>query len=321
MTSAIQKHQPSIVDTLVTPEWSRDIIELVRKQTCPKGIPEGEFFIYMKKAQQSGLNPLLGEACCVPRKVKGPDGGEVTVFTFQPMAEGMRARAARFPDFKAVDGMAVHQHDVCSVDPGAGTVTHKFNGAANRGGLVGAWGRVLRKDGTAIVAWLPASARLATGPVWSKDPGGHLAKCAMVQALRQAYPVAFAGVYAQEEMGQFDAVQPTRAEVVLGTAEPAKDAPALPPPGPVVAFGIWKDMALDSLDDEQKRAAIEYAEEQVRQHPKMSAKAKAALQANVEAIRASMTTPPVVEAEVVTEREPLPISHPDAQPPEPGAEG
>lgn len=330
MTAAIQRHQPGIIDTLVTSEWTRDIIELVRRQTCPKGIPEGEFFIYMKKAQQSGLNPLLGEACCVPRKTKGPNGNEITVFTFQPMAEGMRARAARFPDFKSVDGAAVYEKDLCTVDPGAGTVVHKFNGAAPRGNIVGAWGRVARTDGTAIVAWLPASARVASGPVWGKDPGGHLAKCAMVQALRQAYPVAFGGVYAREEMDDA-APTPTRAEVVMQAASgeaSMKDTPALPPPGPAVNFGAFKGRSLAALTAEERAEAVREGEWWLEQNPKAKPKLRDTVRAAVDEV-ANFGKAPKPEVEDAEELPPAPVSHaltdPSAEPPPglrlPGEEG
>jgi phage recombination protein Bet len=324
MSNAIQRQEPSALDTLYNAEWPRTLVDVVRRQVAPKGIPDDDFLVFMKKCQQTGLNPLVGEVFCIPRNTKGPDGKHFTAYTFQPSAEGMRARAAKFPDFLSCDGAAVHQHDLVTMDQGSGEVTHKSNPAKPRGNIMGAWGRVTKRNGTRVLAWLPVGSRTADGPVWAKDPGGHLAKCAMVQALRQAYPVAFGGIYAREEMPNEER-EPSRAEVVLGKVIPVKDEPAaLPPPalGPKVEFGEWKDRAIAELSAEEKSAAITYAEWQVQQHPKMSAKVKAQLERNVAAIRASMESAPIIEDAVVDEpRDSLPISHPDAQPPEPGSEG
>lgn len=290
MSTAIQKREATdLIDTLTTPEWPRQVIEVVRKQCAPKGIPETEFYVFMKKCVQTGLNPLVGEAFCIPRKTKGPDGEPVVVHTFQPSAEGMRARAGRFPDFVKVDGAAVYELDpVAIVDEGKGEVDHKFNAAKPRGRIMGAWGRVVKKGTTPIVVWLPAGSRRADGPVWSADPGGHLAKCAMVQALRQAYPVAFAGVYAREEMPD-DSAQPSMAEQVLARADGATTSPApavevLPPTGPTVDFGEWKGRPVSGLTLEECEAAQSFALTKMAESPK--AKWVEKMRANLEMIQA-----------------------------------
>jgi phage recombination protein Bet len=288
-TGAIQKREGGdLLDTLATADMGRQALEVMKRQLCPKGIPDDEFYIFVRKCQQTGLNPLAGEAFCIPRRTKGPDGQHVTVHTFQASAEGMRARAGRFPDFLKVDGAAVYSNDtVADVDTGTGEVKHRFNAAKPRGTIVGAWGRVAKKDGTAVVAWLPAGSRRPDGPVWVSDPGGHLAKCAMVQALRQAYPVTFADTYAEEEMVADNA--PTRAQEVLGaiegTATPAPaNLPPPPPPEPTVEFGTWKGRLVSSLAVDEAEAAASYALEQLRANP--NAKWVKKLEANLDLVQA-----------------------------------
>lgn len=324
MSTAIQKAEPSIIDTLVTPEWPRSVIDVVKRQVAPKGIPEDDFYVFMKKAQQSGLNPLTGEVYCIPRNTKGPDGKAVTIHTFQPSAEGMRTRAGRFPDFLGCDGGAVYEKDLVMMDQGKGEISHKSNPAAPRGALRGAWGRVTKKDGSRFLVWLPVGSRSGNSQFWAQDPGSMLRKCAIVAALREAYPVAFGGMYAHEEMDDAPP-QPTRAEVVLSAVSgtpPANEAPALPAAGPVVEFGEWKGRPIVALNAEEKQAAIAYGQWQLEQNPKMKQKIKDALTENMQAIQSSLaaSATPVEDAEVVEEK-PLPISHPDAQPPEPGSEG
>ena len=199
-------------------------------------------------------------------------------------------------------------------------------GAKPRGRLMGAWGRVKKKSGQKFLVWLPVGSRGGNSPFWANSPGLQLRKCAIVAALREAYPVAFGGVYAREEME--DEREPTRAEVVMGVAEvPKQEAPALPAIGAVVEFGEWRGRPIAGLAPDEKVAAVTFAEEQVAQHPKMAAKAKAKLTDNVAAIRASMApadSAEVVDAEEVTPESSgaaLPLSHPDAEPPEPGSEG
>ena len=91
----------------------------------------------------------------------------------------------------------------------------------------------------------------------------------------------------------------------------------------MVEFGDWRGREVAHLSPSEKQEALRYAEEQMAKHPKMGAKVKAQLQANMDAIRASMAPKPEAEdAEVIgPARESVPMSHPDAQPPDPGHEG
>lgn len=318
--SAIQKRETTdLVDTLTTQEWPRSALEILKRQVCPKGIPDDEFYVFVKRCQTTGLNPLVGEAYCIPRKTKGPNNEQITLHTFTPSAEGMRARAGRFPDFKKVDGAAVCELDpVAMIDEGTGEVQHKVNAAKPRGRLTGAWGRVVKQDGTAVVVWLPAGSRSGNSSFWNSDPGGMLSKCAMVAALRQAYPVAFAGVYAREEMPD-EASTPSMAETVLSRA--SGDAPVsapkvevLPPVGPTVDFGEWKGRPVAGLSLEECDAAQTVALEKMKESPnaKWVPKMQASL-ALIQAHREALVAPKAPEPEDA-QTEP-------SEPREPGQEG
>lgn len=327
MTTAIQKSSGGgALETLYSGRWTPSVVDVLRKQVCPKGITDDEFFVFLMRCQQSGLNPLLGHAYCVPRRTNIGTRDKpnwVTNHVFQPAIDGMRARAAEFPDFRMSDSAAIYEKDLVTIDKGSGEIVHKTNPAGQRGRLVGAWGRVRLKDGSANVVELPVGSRTGDSSFWNADPGSMLAKCAEAAALRKTYPVAFSGLHIREELPGEER-EATRAEAVLSAATPVPPvAPALPA-GPVVEFGEWKGREIASLSGEEKQAAVAYAEWQMEQHPRMGAKVKAALTSNLEAIRSSMGTPPAVEdAEEVRPEPPtpLPMSHPDAQPPEPGAEG
>lgn len=326
--SAIQKREATdLVDTLTTPEWPRSALEILKRQVCPKGIPDDEFYVFVKRCQATGLNPLVGEAYCIPRNTKGPDGKHITIHSFTPSAEGMRARAGRFPDFKKVDGAAVCELDpVALIDEGTGEVQHKINAAKPRGRLTGAWGRVVKTDGTPVVVWLPAGSRGGNSSFWNSDPGGMLCKCAMVAALRQAYPVAFAGVYVREEMPD-EAAPPSMTETVLSRV--SGDAPAstskvevLPPAGPTVDFGEWKGRPISGLSLEECEAAQSFALTEMAKAPKARWVEK--VRANLELIQ---THAAMLESKALAQgakAETLEVSpEPDAVPElrEPGQEG
>jgi phage recombination protein Bet len=330
-TAAIQKHQPSIIDTLTSAQWTREVFEVIRRLRIPKGCTEEEFYVFLKQSQASGLNPLLGHAYCVPRRTniaaKGQPAQWVTNHVFQPAIDGMRARAAEFPDFDGVDSAPIYEKDVCTINKGTGEVSHTTAPTANRGRLVGAWGRVRKTSGRAFIVELPVTARSGDSSFWQGDPGGMLAKCCEAAALRKAYPRAFGGMHIREEMPAEEA-QPSRADVVLGVADaPKREAPVLPAAGPVVEFGAWRGRPIVALTGEEKTAAIFFAEEQMAKHPKMGPKVKAQLQKNMEDIREHLARDEAFVRDVADAEEvqqdaaPLPMSHPDAKPPEPGAEG
>lgn len=288
MSAAIVKSEPSALDTLVTPEWPRSVLDVALRQACPQGMPDDEKYVFLKKCQQTGLNPLTGEAHCIPRN----DKNKGRVYTFQPSAEGMRARAGRFPDFVSVDGGAIYELDACEIDQGAGTVTHRFNAAKKRGNLVGAWGRVTKKGALPTVVLLPVGSRSGNTDFWRADPGNMLRKCAIVAALREAYPVAFGGVYIPEEMPD---ERLTRAESVLGAAQVVDAAPAPPPPpGPVCEFGPWKGRAISAMSEQEVRDAIAHAAEQVEKFPNMAARARAKLDACVALLREAYPEAPTL---------------------------
>jgi phage recombination protein Bet len=320
VSTAIQKQEPSVIDLLTTSAWPRAVLDVVRKLKVPKGCTDEEFYVFIKQCQKSGLDPTLGHAYCVPRRTKVSAKGEperwVTNFVFQPAIDGMRARAAEFPDFAMSDSAAIYQNDLIEIDKGTGVITHKTKPTGQRGMLIGAWGRVRKKDGTAVVVELPVTARSGSSDFWKADQGGQLSKCAEAAALRKAYPVAFGGMYTKEEMPD---EEPSRAEVMLSQPPAAPvQAQALPAAtGPVMEFGeAWKGREVASLTLEEAREALEYGEWQLREYPKLGKKAKEKLQTNLEELRARLgqKEPEVEDAEEVPPTQ-LPITDPNAEPP------
>lgn len=261
MNSAIQKVEQTALDTMGNVKWTRQMVELCKRTVCPKGVGEDEFALFIEQCRATGFNPFTKEVYCVPRNVKVSKKGEPdrweTQHVFQPGVDGARARAGRFPDFHSSTSAAVFEKDACEVDVDAGEVRHKFNPCQPRGRLVGAWGKVVKRGGPPVVAWLPAGSRSGNSQFWNADPGGMLAKCAEMAALRKAYPVQFSGVQAREEVQE---EAPSRAEQVLGAGQPSQETPPAPPTGPLVEFGEWKGRPISGLTLAEAAAAIAFAE-------------------------------------------------------------
>lgn len=316
MTTAIQRvEQTAALDTMGNVKWTRALVDLCKRTVCPKGIQDDEFNLFIEQCRATGFNPFTKEVYCVPRNVKVSKKGEPdrweTQHVFQPGVDGARARAGRFPDFHSSTSAAVFEKDACEVDVDAGEVRHKFNPCQPRGRLVGAWGKVVKRGGPPVVAWLPAGSRSGNSQFWNADPGGMLAKCAEMAALRKAYPVQFSGVQAREEVQE---EAPSRAEQVLnaGQATVAESPPA-PAPGPLVEFGEWKGRPVSGLSMAEAANAITFAEAKLAE-AKPGARWVKALEGNLAEVKAhyeqmaAVVVPAgdVVDAEVVetTDREP-----------------
>lgn len=189
---------------------SRDI-EVIKATICPAGITDTEFALFMEQSRRSGLDPLIKQMFCVPRKkkVRNQNGGEtyVTVHEAQPAESGMLARAESFPDYRGIQAAAAYSKDELTIDAAAGRVSHAFNPlSVTRGALVGAWARVERAGRTPTVSWIPLKERKdASNPMWGTKEETLIVKCARVAALRVAYPQRFAGLYLAEEMSGDDA--------------------------------------------------------------------------------------------------------------------
>lgn len=239
MTSEIVKSE--VVGQLAERAWTKDRVELVKRTICPKGISDDAFALFMEQCKRSGLDPLLKEAFCVPRRAKVGDAW-IEQHVFQPAEAGMLSRAERFPDFKGVQASAVYAEDDILIDMGAGTVKHAFNPAKRKGQLVGAWARAERAGKLPVVVWVDFSGYVQQTPLWSKIPNTMIEKCARVAALRKAYPEAFGGLYIAEEMPEETKPTPE--------AKASKKAPPPPPEDPL-------SLAESNVVDAQFRAASE----------------------------------------------------------------
>jgi phage recombination protein Bet len=196
----------AIVNLPTVDRWGQEWERVLLNAICPKGIPAIEAELFVRRCRHTGLDPLNGEAFCVPRRVnrgtrEQPD--YVTVYVFQPAEAGMLARAERFPDYRGTQAMAVYSDDpLIEIDAPEGMVKHKVNPTRRKGSLMGAWARVERVGRTPTVVWLELAGYLQGTDQWRKIPSTMIEKCARMAALRKAYPATFGDCYIEEELDQ-----------------------------------------------------------------------------------------------------------------------
>lgn len=289
MTTAIVQANSS---ALAQAEWTRERVELVKTTICPTGISDGEFALFIEQCKRSGLDPLLKEAFCVPRRANVGNRERpqwVTRHEFQPSETGMLARAERFPDFLGVQASAVYADDEISIDQGKGEVSHRFNPTRRKGAIVGAWARVVRREKVATLIWLDFAGYAQPTPLWAKIPATMLEKCARVAALRKAYPEAFGGLYIREELPEAEDAptvdvtpspappEPQRPQLSAGAKRKAAAAAAAvggevldvqPEPLPIpLAFGSKKGTPICLLSESELSEAIDTAHHKLAESP------------------------------------------------------
>ena len=153
-----------------------------------------EVAMFMNLCKFSGLNPWLKEAYCIKY------GTEPAT-----MVVGKEAFEKRAEENPAYDG---DESGIIVVDE-SGVVTYR-KGTMKLPGeeIIGGYAEVWRKDrshSTRVeVSFEEYAGRKKDGTLngqWSKKPATMIRKVALVQALREAFPKAFGGMYTAEEQG------------------------------------------------------------------------------------------------------------------------
>lgn len=116
-----------------------------------------------------------------------------------------------------------------------GMVTERQGALVMKGEtIVGGWAKVYRKNHNRPEYKSVKFETYSTGRSrWEKDPGGMIAKVALSQALRAAYPTALGGLYVREEMERVTETGGNVADVRTPVAMPvakSKKAEAKPEP-------------------------------------------------------------------------------------------
>jgi phage recombination protein Bet len=180
-------------DVTLTPGVVRDIIAKNPKVT------KEEAFLFIKLCQHQQLNPFLREAYLI-KYGDSPASMVVGKETFTKRAE----RHASF------DGYEV---GIYAMNDKNEIVEHEGAFYPDGETVVGAWAKVYRKDRshpyTATVRVAEYEVHKSDGGLnksWRERPATMIRKVALVQALREAFPDQFAGMYIVEEPQDADKI-------------------------------------------------------------------------------------------------------------------
>lgn len=156
-------------------------------------VTDGEVMMFMSLCRYQHLNPFLKEAYLIKFGSNDP----ATIVTGKDV---FTKRADANPNYKGKKAGIVVQKKDGSVEEREGTMV------LTEEKLVGGWAKVFIKDKEPeyqSVSFDEYAGKKKDGTLnsqWSKKPATMIRKVAVVQALREAFPDRFQGLYAQEEM-------------------------------------------------------------------------------------------------------------------------
>ena len=155
-----------------------------------------EVAMFINLCKFSGLNPWLKEAYLIKYSSNEP----ATLVTGK---EAFQKRAEDNPNYDGSEaGIIVLIEETGEIEYRKGTI--KLAGETIIGGYAEVW-RKDRAHSTRIeVSFDEYAGRKKDGSLngqWSKKPATMIRKVALVQALREAFPKAFGGMYTAEEQG------------------------------------------------------------------------------------------------------------------------
>lgn len=184
-------YQANGMEVKLTPTLVRDYLVSGNRER----VTAQEVVMFINLCKFSGLNPWLKEAYCI----KYGDNPATLVV-------GKEAFLKRAESHPAYDGAA---SGIITFHEESGEILRQTGSFMMPGEtIVGAWAEVWRKDrahSTRVeVSFDEYAGRQKNGELnsqWAKKPATMIRKVALVQALREAFPGSFGGMYAAEEQG------------------------------------------------------------------------------------------------------------------------
>ena len=184
-------------------------------------VTDQEIAMFISLCRYSHLNPWVHEAYCI-KYGSSPATMVVSKEAFQKRAETNPAYDG------ASSGIVVE-------DDQTGEVVYR-TGTLKRPGetVIGGWAEVYRKDRThstrvevSLDEYIGRKSDGSVTSMWASKPATMIRKVAMAQALREAFPSAFGGMYTAEEQG---ATEPEMTAVPISPEEPQEAAKAIEAP-------------------------------------------------------------------------------------------
>ena len=179
-------------------------------------VDDREIFGFMAKCQARHLNPLAGDAYMTAYKNKKTGRVEASVIVSKDYFVRTATQQPGFDGLKA--GVVVWDKRTGQMKYREGTIYGKASED-----LVGGWAEVYDKGRSH-----PSRAEVSLDEydqhrsLWLSKPATMIRKVALVQALREAYPGAYGGIYDRDEMPEPPAEVAVQAEEAEREAEAAK---------------------------------------------------------------------------------------------------
>ena len=174
------------VEVELTPEKVVELIVTGGNEPEPRDVA-----VFIAKCQARGLNPLAGD--CYMTTYKNKRTGKVTTSVVVSKDYYMR-EARRQPTYKGFRaGIAVNNNGNLVYREGSMLIPGEQ--------LIGGWADVFDKEFDSPVHAEIAYTEYDTGQsLWVDKPATMCRKVALVQALREAYPSVYSGVYDESEI-------------------------------------------------------------------------------------------------------------------------
>lgn len=186
-------------------------------------VTDQEVTMFLQLCKYQGLNPFLREAYLI----KYGDRNPATIVVGK---EVFTKRASRHPEYAGMEAGIYVLAKGGEVTERKGTIT--LPGET----VVGGWARVYRKGYQVPFEYTCSydeyAQRRADGSVnqqWSTKPATMIRKCAVVAALREAFPVEFGAMYSQEEINTVDSSELPAAPILTTVNDFPSEAPTVPP--------------------------------------------------------------------------------------------
>lgn len=175
-------------------------------------VTDGEVMMFLSLCRYQHLNPFLKEAYLIKFGSTDP----ATIVTGKDV---FTKRADSNPNYKGKKAGVVVLKKDGSIEEKEGTMVLPDEK------LVGGWAKVFIKDKEPeyqSVSFEEYAGRKKDGTLnsqWSKKPATMIRKVAVVQALREAFPDRFQGMYAQEEFAEVSDIKLDTEKIVAQEIE------------------------------------------------------------------------------------------------------
>mgnify|MGYP003450377096 CR=1 FL=1 len=149
--------------------------------TVAKGTNGTELSYFLNVCKSVGLNPFVKEIWCYK-----DNKGNLLIFAGR---DGFLAKAQVNPFFNGIRSSEVCKNDVFSIDIANNKIEHKF-GIAERGGIVGAYAIVFRKNGEPTIEYVDFNLYNKGYNTWKTHPHEMIKKVAETHALKKAFGIS-----------------------------------------------------------------------------------------------------------------------------------